>query len=381
MSFRDEIRDWMEANLTGEFACIKWRGTFGDEEAFPELRKKWEQHMGKAGWVGISWPEEYGGRGMSIEDVVIFNEEYARAGGPGRSGHLGETLLGPTLIAFGTEDQKQKFLPGILNGTEYWCQGYSEPGAGSDLSNIKTKAVLDGDRWVINGQKVWTSLALDSDWCFVIARADDGSQGRNGLVFLLVDVHQPGVEIRPIRQITGGSEFNEVYFTDAKTPKENIIGDVGDGWKIAMALLGFERGASTLGQQMIFKNELKNIIRVANENGSSKDPVIRQRIAKAHAGLKIMRFNALRMLEGEPGREAYMSKIYWAIWHRDLGELAMDVVGPDAERVTDGELSALQKMALFSRADTIYAGTNEIQRNIISERALGMPKEPRGNQS
>ena len=226
-------------------------------------------------------------------------------------------------------------------------------------------------------------MAVDADWVFVIARAEEGTRGRNGLVFLLVPLDQPGIEVRPITQITGGSEFNELFFAEAKTTRGNILGGVGDGWKIAMALLGFERGASTLGQQMIFANEVEEIIKLAKANGASRNPHIRQRIAKAHAGLKIMRFSALRMLSGaesgETGREVYTSKIYWATWHRDLGELAMDVMGADAEIMRDGDFDALQKMFLFSRADTIYAGTNQIQRNMIAERALGMPKEPRGN--
>ncbi|NNC36079.1 MAG: acyl-CoA dehydrogenase [Acidimicrobiales bacterium] len=380
---RDEFGTWMKENLAGEFACLKWRGTFGDDEAYPELRQKWEQKLGADGWVGVGWPKKYGGRGYSLPEMVAYNEEYARYGGPGRSGHIGETLFGPTVIAFGTEEQKKQFLPGIRAGTEYWCQGYSEPNAGSDLSNIKTKARLVGDEWVVDGQKIWTSLAVDADWVFVIARAEEGSKGRNGLVFLLVPLDQPGVEIRPITQITGGSEFNELFFTEAKTAKGNILGGVGDGWKIAMALLGFERGASTLGQQMIFANEVNEIIKLAKINGAYHDPHIRQRIAKAYAGLKIMRFSALRMLsgaeKGEWGPETYTSKIYWATWHRDLGELAMDVVGSEAEIMKDGEFGALQKMFLFSRADTIYAGTNQIQRNMIAERALGMPKEPRGD--
>ena len=376
---RQELDKWLCENLVGEFEKIRWRGGPGDEDTHPELRHAWERKFGEAGWIGIQWSEEYGGRNASLSDIVAFNEEYARHGAPGRAGHIGETLLAPTLIAYGTQAQKERFLPKIKNGTELWCQGYSEPNAGSDLSNIKTKARLVSGEWVIDGQKIWTSLAHESDWCFVIARAEEGTKGRHGLVFLLVPMAQEGVEVRPIRQISGTSEFCEVYFTQAKTDKNHIVGKVGDGWNIAMALLGFERGASTLGQQMLFQNELNMIIKIANENGSAQDAHLRQRIAKAYAGLKIMRMNALRMLEGNAGKESYMSKIYWASWHRDLGELAMDILGTDAELIDD-ELSPLQKLFLFSRSDTIYAGTNQIQRNIISERALGMPKEPRGTQ-
>ena len=382
-AFRVEVRSWFDANLTGDFEPLRGRGGPGDEDAFPEERKAWERVLGEAGWIGLGWPEAYGGRNLPLAQQMIFNEEYAAAGGPGRAGHIGETLLAPTLIALCTEAQKARFLPEILKGREYWCQGYSEPNAGSDLSNVATKAELRDGRWVLNGQKVWTSLAHESDWCFVIARAVPGSKGREGLVYLLVPMDQPGVTVKPIVQMTGSSEFNEVYFDDAETDEANIVGEVGDGWKVAMATLSFERGASTLAQQMQFRNELQAIIETANANGAYRDPAIRQRVAKAWAGLKIMRMNALRMLgDGtgtELGREAYISKIYWATWHRDLGELAMDVLGAESDRVASGELSRLQKLFLFSRADTIYAGTNQIQRNLIAERALGLPREPRGD--
>ena len=274
---------------------------------------------------------------------------------------------------------RAKYLPGIKAGTEFWCQGYSEPNAGSDLSNIKTKARLENGKWIIDGQKIWTSLAMDSDYIFVVARAAEGSVGRHGLVFLLVKLDQAGIDIRPIKQMSGTAEFNEVFFDGAMCDEADIIGGVGDGWKIAMALLGFERGASTLGQQMTFADEFRQIVALAKKNGAAQDPFIRQRIAKAYAGLKIMRFTALRTLQaaetGELTKEGYMSKIYWASWHRDLGELAMDVMGSDAEVLEDGEYNKMQKLFLFSRSDTIYGGTNQIQRNIIAERALGMPKD------
>ncbi|NNE56565.1 MAG: acyl-CoA dehydrogenase [Hellea sp.] len=378
----DKFDTWMAENFCGEFESLRGRATPGDEDIMPELRFAWERKMGEAGWVGVGWPKEHGGKGASLEELVAFNEVYARHGGPGRNGHIGETLFAPTLIAYGTDAQKAKYLPGIKNGTELWCQGYSEPNAGSDLSNIKTKARLDGDEWVVDGQKIWTSLAMDADYVFVIARAEEGTVGRHGLVFLLMKLDQAGIDIRPIKQISETAEFNEVFFDSARCHKDDMIGGVGDGWKIAMALLGFERGASTLGQQMTFTNEFESIVKLAKENGAAHDPTIRQRIAKAYCGLKVMRMTALRTLEaahhGELSREGYMSKIYWATWHRDLGELAMDVMGPDAELLKDGEYGMLHKLFLFSRSDTIYGGTNQIQRNIIAERALGMPKEPRG---
>lgn len=212
---------------------------------------------------------------------MIFNEEYARAGGPGRSGHIGETLLAPTLIAHGTEEQKNRFLPPIRNGEEFWCQGYSEPNAGSDLANISTKATIENGKWIINGQKIWMSLASEADWCFLIARAIPESKRREGLVYLLVPLDQPGVTIRPIVQMTGSSEFNEIFFDNAVTRADNVVGDVGEGWKVAMATLSFERGASTLGQQMLFRNELKLVIESAKRTGAMKNPIVRQKISKA----------------------------------------------------------------------------------------------------
>ncbi|MFZ6050134.1 acyl-CoA dehydrogenase family protein [Pseudomonas sp. CR3202] len=381
--FRRDVAGWLADNLRGEFEQLRFRGGPGDEHSFPEERKAWERKLAEGGWTCVGWAPEHGGRGLSISQQVIFHEEYARAGGPGRMGHIGEGLAGPTIAAFGTEEQKRRLLPGIVAGTEFWCQGYSEPGAGSDLANVKTRAVLENGQWRISGQKVWTSLAHESEWCFVIARTEAGSVGHKGLSFLLVPMDQPGITVRPIEQLTGTSEFNEVFFDEALTDANNILGAPGDGWKIAMALLGFERGVSTLGQQMLFQNELEEIIRIARDNGAARDPLLRQRIAEAWSGLRILRYNSLRMLSGAQDgslrREAMIYKLCWANWHVELGKLAMDVLGPDAELLEGGpyELGRLQSMFLFSRSDTIYGGTNEIQRNIIAERALGMPREPR----
>ena len=386
-AFRNEVADWLAANLCGEFEQIRYRGGPGDEHSYVEERKAWERKLHEGGWTGLGWPREYGGRGATIEQQVIFNEEYARAGGPGRMGHIGETLTGPTLIAFGTEQQKQRFLPGILRGEDLWCQGYSEPSAGSDLANVKTRARFDEARgqWLITGQKVWTSLAHESQYCFVIARTDPASVGQKGLGFFLLAMDQPGIEVRPIEQLTGTSEFNEVFFDDAVCGADDIVGAPGEGWKVAMGLLGFERGVSTLGQQMLFQNEFDEVVRIARENGAATDPALRQRIADAHVGLRIMRFNSMRMLsgggdDGSLSREAMIYKLYWATWHRNLGKLAMDVLGPESE-ILDGapyQLNRLQSLFLFTRSDTIYGGTNQIQRNLIAERGLGLPREPRG---
>lgn len=381
--FREEIARWLEDNLSGEFAHLRFRGGPGDEHAFPEDRKRWEQHLAAGGWTCIGWPESAGGRGASIEQQVIFAEEYARAGAPGRVGHIGEGLAGPTIVEFGTQEQKDKYLPGIRNGTDLWCQGYSEPSAGSDLANIRTRAVRDeaSGRWAITGQKVWTSLAHESDWCFVLARTNPESRAHHGLGFFLVNMHQPGVTVQPIEQMTGTSEFNEVFFDEALA--EDIVGEPGDGWRIAMTLLGFERGVSTLGQQMQFQNELNDIVKAARANGAAWEPTIRQRIAEAHIGLRLMRYNAMRMLSAdsqESGASSLVYKLHWSSWHRNLGALAMDVLGPEAELLAQPpyELTRLQALYLFSRADTIYGGTNQIQRNIIAERGLGMPKEAKG---
>ncbi len=386
--FRAEVADWLQANLQGEFAAIRGRGGPGDEHHFVAERKVWEQRLAEGGWTCIGWPTAWGGRGATIEQQVIFHEEYARAGGPGRLGHIGETLTGPTLLAFGSDAQKQRFLPGIRTGQEFWCQGYSEPSAGSDLSNIKTRAQWDEDagKWRFYGQKVWTSLAHESDFIFVLARTNPELSGHRGLGFFLLPLAQDGIEIRPITQLTGTAEFNEVFFDGACCDAEDLVGEVDDGWRVAMGLLGFERGVSTLGQQMLFQVELDEIVRIARANGAAREPALRQRIAEAHIGLRTLRYNSLRMLsgadDGSLSREAMIYKLAWSNWHRNLGKLAMDVLGPDAEVVEDApyELDRLESLFLFTRADTIYGGTNQIQRNLIAERALGMPREPRGNQ-
>jgi alkylation response protein AidB-like acyl-CoA dehydrogenase len=302
---------------------------------------------------------------------------------------MGEGLLGPTLIHFGTDAQKERFLPPIRQGTELWCQGYSEPDAGSDLANVTTRAALDGDEWVVTGQKVWTSLAHQSDWCFVLCRTDPGSFRHRGLSYLLVPMDQPGVEVRPIMQLTRTSEFNEVFFNGARTHRSNVVGPPGEGWKVALATLAFERGVALLGHQLGFVRELNRIVALARENGRSRDPVCRQRLAQAYAELTIMRYNTLRSLDGYDGPvappEASIAKLYWGSWHRRLGELALSVLGPCATVLadeSDGEyqLSDLQRSFLFSRAETIYGGSNQIQRNIIGERVLGLPPGPKGDQ-
>ncbi len=382
--FRADVRRYFHDALSGEFSLLCDRGGPGDEDAFVEERIAWERKLGADGWTCVGWPTEHGGRGLSMGEQIVFFEEYARSGAPGRVGIVGEGLLGPTLIHFGSPEQQQHLLPGIVAGTELWCQGYSEPNAGSDLAGLKTKAELDGDEWVINGQKVWTSLAHFSDWCFVLCRTDQDAPKHKGISYLLVRMDAPGIEIRPIRQLTGTSEFNEVFFDDVRTPADHIVGEVNDGWRVAMGTLAFERGESTLGQQLVFMREYERVVEHARTNGRIDEPVFRQRLMGIYERLQILRWNTLRVLSfdasaGELTGPAMITKLYWASLHRDLGELSVDVLGVSgvlAEELPH-DLTAEQKMFLFTRSDTIYGGSNQIQRNVIGERALGLPREPK----
>ncbi len=382
-AFRAEAREWLLAALEGEFAGVRGRGGPGDEHALFAERLAWERALGAAGWTCLSWPVEYGGRDASLLEQVIFYEEYARAGGPGRVGLVGEGLIGPTILHFGTDAQRARFLPRIASGGEQWCQGYSEPNAGSDLANLSTRAERDGDEWVLHGQKVWTSLAHWSQWCFVLARTDRDAPRHRGISYLLVPMDQPGIEIRPIEQITGTSEFNEVFFDGARTAADLVVGEVNGGWKVAMGTLAFERGALTLGQQLGFAHEWSDMVDVARERGIDSDPVTRQRLAQTYIEVEIMRYTAMRgltaMARGDVTRETSIGKLFWAGLHRRMGELAMDIRGPWSQ-IGDAlpyDLTLAQRMFLYTRADTIYGGSNQIQRNIIGERVLGLPPEPK----
>nr|WP_296766498.1 acyl-CoA dehydrogenase family protein [Rhodococcus sp. (in: high G+C Gram-positive bacteria)] len=377
-SFRQNVREWLSDNLTGDFAELKGLGGPGREHEAFDARLAWDRHLAASGWTCLGWPTEFGGRGLGIEQQVIFHEEYAHANAPARVSHIGEELLGPTLIAFGTDAQRARFLPGINTVDELWCQGYSEPGAGSDLAAVSTSATLDGDEWIIDGQKVWTSLAHLADWAFVVARTVKGSTRHEGLSYLLVPMKQDGVTVRPITQLTGTSEFNEVFFDGARTGADLVVGEPGRGWSVALGTLGFERGVSTLGQQVGFARELSRLVDVARLNGKIDDPLVRERLTRAWIGLRVMRAYALSSIGGSgSGGEDSISKLLWANWHRGLGELAMDVVGASSLLSPDGVLDEWQRLYLFTRADTIYGGSNEIQRNIISERVLGLPREAR----
>ncbi|MGW0766700.1 acyl-CoA dehydrogenase family protein [Streptomyces sp. NPDC002676] len=368
-AFRVEVRSWLAAH------------------ANPAAdRRTWERTLGAAGWIGLGWPEAgYGNRTASLTQQVAWAEEYARSPAPPRSGHIGENLLAPTLLAHGTAEQKDRFLPPIAAGEELWCQGYSEPGAGSDLAGVRTSAVRAGASYRVSGQKIWTSLAHEADWCFVLARTDPDSRRHHGLSFLLVPMDQPGrIEVRPIRQLTGDSDFNEVFFDGAHA--EHVVGGEGRGWRVAMSLLGFERGVSTLAQQIGFAEELAQVVKASMKAGAVCDPVVRQRLVRQWAELRTMRWHALRTLGGSGDAGApSVAKLLWANWHQRLGELAVEVrgaaagVGPvDWSASAPYELDAAQRLFLFSRADTIYGGSDQVQRTIIAERVLGLPREPKG---
>ncbi|MFF3613631.1 acyl-CoA dehydrogenase family protein [Streptomyces sp. NPDC002580] len=382
-AFRREARTWLEEHLVGSPG-----------------RRAWERELGRGGWIGLGWDEDgYGNRREGLTRQVVWAEEYARSEAPPRSGHIGENLLAPTLVAHGTPEQKRRFLPPIARGRELWCQGYSEPDAGSDLAGVRTAAVRDKEAapsgaYRVTGQKIWTSLAHEADWCFVLARTEPGSTRHHGLSFLLVPMDQPGrVEVRPIRQLTGTSEFNEVFFDGALARADHVVGGAGNGWRVAMSLLGFERGVSTLAQQIGFAQELGCVLRTAVATGAASDPVVRDRLVRLWAELRTMRWNALRTLGSSEGSSESrggagapsVAKLLWGGWHQRLGELAVQVrgagaaVGPvDRSAELPYELDAAQHLFLFSRADTIYGGSDEIQRTIIAERALGLPREPRG---
>ena len=380
-AFRAEVRDWLETALNGDYKELRGVGGPGREHEAWDERREWNRHLAEAGWTCLGWPVEWGGRDATTGQQVIFHEEFARADAPHKVNHFGEELLGPTLIAFGTEAQKRRFLPKIVAVDELWCQGYSEPGAGSDLASVSTTATLADGEWSVNGQKVWTSMAHLADWCFVLARTDPGSRRHAGLSYLLVPMRQDAVTVRPIVQLTGTAEFNEVFFDDAHTDADLVVGEVGDGWRVAMGTLAFERGVATLGQQVGFRRELDAVVELAKQTGAFDDPIVRDRLTRSWLDLEVMRAHAQRTLasvtSGTPGTEASVAKLLWANWHRTLGELAMQVQGARSMITPPGDFDQWQRLYLFSRADTIYGGSNEVQRNIIAERTLGLPREAR----
>ncbi len=382
-AFRDEVRQWLTDHLVGEFAAHRGVGSPTDDTAW-DVRIAWEKELASGGWLGLTWPREYGGRGASLAQEVVFETEYARAAAPARVNSQALELLGPMLLAFGTEEQKRRFLPRILSVEDIWGQGFSEPGAGSDIGAVSCRARLDGDQWVIDGQKVWTTFGHHADWLYVVCRTHpDASLRHRGLTMLLVPVDQPSVEIRPIANLAGSVEFSECFFTGARTDADLVVGGVDDGWRVVMGTLGMERGAALIPMQLAMEHEVLQVAASARDTGASQDPRIRQRLADAYIDTQLMRATTLRVVSSlvagrnDADAAAATSKLFASVAHQRLGELAMDVEGPAAHVLMapapDG-LSFAQRTFLLSRAETIYGGTSEIQRNIISERVLGLPR-------
>ncbi len=395
--FRTVIRGWLEENLPqGWFEP----GFSMSEAERKEFNDSWTGKLFEGGWICAGWPKEYGGKGLGLLEQVVLNEEFARANAPLRADFFGDTLVGPTILQWGTEEQKQQFIPGILQGKIAWCQGFSEPNSGSDLASLKTTAVLDGDEWVINGQKVWTTQAQYADYVFLMVRTDPDAPQHAGISYLLVPMHQEGVEVRPIIQVDGSAEFNEVFFTNARCPKDNVVGGLNNGWKVAMTTLGFERGSSSTTGYRRFLKEWEQIVSEAKRKGRNTDKITRDDLVRAWQKVKIMQINGYRSLTDalngthNAALLGACNKMFWSETHRATMELALDILGLEGQILTgkgeaegtlpgsrrgraDYPVSDLQALFFFSRSETIWGGTAEIQRNIIGERALGLPKEPK----
>jgi hypothetical protein len=395
--FRAEIATWLKENLPQGWGTPEFSMATEERKAFNE---EWTEKLHAGGWICAGWPVEYGGKGLSLLQQVVLNEEFARVGAPLRADFFGDTLVGPTILQWGTEEQKKQFIPGILGGTIRWCQGFSEPDAGSDLASLATRAELDGDEWVINGQKVWTTQAQFADYIFLLARTDPNVDKHAGISYLLVPMKQAGVEVRPIAQVDGSGDFNEVFFTNVRCPKENVVGGVNNGWKVAMTTLGFERGSSATTGHRRFARELDVIIDEARTRGKDKDPLVRQDLARVWSKIKIMEINGYRSLTdalNDTHNTAALgacNKMFWSEMHQESMNLAMDILGMDGQILRGGAdgvevlpgmrrgrsdypVDALQASFFFSRSETIWGGTAEIQRNIVGERVLGLPKEPK----
>jgi len=385
--FRADLRTWLADALPEGWGERVFEPEDEGERAM--FRLDWERKLHSGGWSGINWPTEYGGRGATLIERAIFAEEMARARAPEGINIIGHNLAGPTILRHGTEEQKKRFLPSIMSSEEVWCQGFSEPNAGSDLASVRTRAERRGDKFIVNGQKIWTSFAQYSHWCFALVRTDPEAPKHKGLSFLLIDMKSPGISIRPLRQISGECEFNETFFDDVEVPVENIVGDINDGWRIAMTTLAYERGPEDgLGRQVRFKQELDKLLETLDgedkDNGRSlDDPVTRQKLAKSITEVEVMRLNALRTfskyLNGEDrGPDASIIKLYWSHAAQRMYESAMDALGPAAPLSGSDPLAAaggrFQLSYLQSKAFTIYSGSSEIQRNIIGERMLGLPR-------
>ena len=393
-AFRTRIKEFLSANLPDGWQGI---GALSREEILV-FQKEWRQKLAANGLLAPAWPTEYGGGGLSELEQVILAEEFQRAGAPtgGSNDAFSIQMVGNTILQWGTPQQKEHFLPRIISGEDIWCQGYSEPDAGSDLAGLGCRAELDGDEWIINGQKIWTSAGQWANWIFVLCRTDPDAPKHRGISFLLCPMEQDGVEVRPIEMLSGDADFNETFFTDARTAKENVIGEVNAGWGVAMTLLGYERDEAAATMPIMFRAEFDKLVEVAQQRGVSDDPIIRDRIAKLYCEVEIMRLQGMRsltkFLDGQhPGPGESTFKLYWSEYHQRITELAVDILGaaattPDGIAKTSFHTDlpgapndAASWIGAFynARAGTIYAGTSEVQRNIIGELVLGLPKEPR----
>ncbi|PZR79301.1 MAG: acyl-CoA dehydrogenase [Candidatus Aeolococcus gillhamiae] len=366
LQFRDEVRAWLAEHQPGP-------EPEGSENVI-DFRLRWQRTLFDAGYVGISWPREHGGRGATLMEQAIFNEEMVRGKAPPPANVLGLVMGGPVIITHGTDEQRARFLAPILNGEEVWCQGFSEPNAGSDLAALTTSAVHEDGGWKINGQKVWTSLAHRAKWCMLVAKTSDDRPHHN-LTYFICDMKQPGVEVRPLRQATGESEFNEIFFNDAFVPDDNVIGEVGDGWRVAITTLMFERAGLSAGSALAIKMQIDELAALIRQRGLQNDGVIRRRLSELVVATETMRLNGFRGLSrviehGVPGPEGSIAKVQWADINQRLGELALDVLGADGLAVDP----VWTRRMLRARANSIEGGTSEIQRNILAERVLALPR-------
>ena len=381
LEFRDALRDWLGKHLPEHKA--KTPPSTGRRGEHVEHLRAWQRTMFDGGWAGVAWPKGFGGRGASVMQQAIFQQEMAAADAPERLNTIGEGLVGPTIIAIGTTAQKERFLRPMLEGKDIWCQGFSEPNSGSDLASLTTKGVRDGDQFVVNGQKIWTSYAHIADWCMLLVRTDAAAPKHKGITCLLVDMKSPGVSVRPLKMMSGDAGFNEVFFDDVRVPAENMLGKENDGWRTAILALSNERANLGSAVYVVFKRNLEALvarIRETNRGGRAlaDDPLVRQRLAQATIELEIFRLNTLRALSvvnktGSPGPEGSIQKLYWSEMNQRIAQMAVDMLGPDA-LLSDFDGGRWAYNLLRSRGNTIEAGTSEVQRNILAERVLGLPK-------
>jgi alkylation response protein AidB-like acyl-CoA dehydrogenase len=381
-AFRKDVRAWLERNLPEDLKGRAFAASRADVEEVRRLRA-WQKTMAEAGYVGMDWPREFGGRDAPITEMVILYQEMARAESPQIVNRGGVSMLGPTLMKFGTRAQQQRHLQKILTAEELWCQGFSEPNAGSDLANLQTRAVLDGDDLIVNGQKVWTSMGHVADWCFLLVRTDPSAAKHKGISFLLVDMKTPGITVRPLRQITGEAEFNETFFDNVRVPKDNLVGRLNEGWSVAITTLAYERDLLTFIRHISLRNALHRLVKLTQSRGRNTDPVIRQKIAELWIGEQALQLNGYRSLTkilkgGAPGPEGSTSKLFWSHLDQELALTATQVIGPYSQ-IAEGprapDEGQWQFYELLARGSGIRAGTTEILRNILSERVLGLPKD------